>query len=161
MGYEGGNLNLYGYCSNNSINRTDPMGLCDNPSIVKLIERMLAAIKKYDYDRAYEYAEKIALATGNYDIKASLAKTTPFEKMAPFPWWDLTSRLFPNTNYLGWRKSGPGPVKSNLDLYGLIHDKLLERTGASAVQFLNRDVMTAHVIFVSLWYHDYQERKKE
>ncbi len=50
--------------------------MCDNPKIVDLIKGLLGAIKQFNYDKAYEYAERIALATGNYDIKASLAKTS-------------------------------------------------------------------------------------
>jgi hypothetical protein len=53
------------------------MGLCDKPVIATLIKLLLGAIKQFDSEQAYEYAEKIALATGNYDIKASLAKDMP------------------------------------------------------------------------------------
>ncbi|MDD5680360.1 MAG: hypothetical protein PHI59_03870, partial [Candidatus Omnitrophica bacterium] len=48
VGYEGGNLNLYGYCSNNPINRTDPSGKCDwGVKLAGVLDRLISNAEEF------------------------------------------------------------------------------------------------------------------
>lgn len=82
-------------------------------------------------------------------------------KPAPFNWVDLTSWIFPGTNYCGWTKSGPGPIMSPLDSYCRTHDQRIKQTNTNCVNFWNKDVRNAHKDFINSWFQDYLRRKKE
>jgi len=68
---------------------------------------------------------------------------------ASYPLWDISSYLFPGTNYCGWFKSGPGEPTSGLDWACLSHDVNLHQTGQSCINIFNSDVRGYHSIFIN------------
>ncbi|MEW6407058.1 MAG: hypothetical protein AB1465_00005, partial [Patescibacteria group bacterium] len=78
-----------------------------------------------------------------------------FGSSAKFQRRDLTSYLFPGTNYCGWTKSGPGLPTSRLDFYCQTHDTCLSNAGASCLNFLNPEVNKCHGELISnIWGHN-------
>jgi len=75
-------------------------------------------------------------------------KKVGFSKFVIYKEWDVTSWLFPGTNYFGITKSGPGPATSMFDKACLRHDVCLAMSGRSFVQFWNKDIYDCHKDFV-------------
>ena len=156
VGYDAGDMNLYRYCGNNPLNSKDPLGRCDDRTIQELINAFIRAMQKSDYEDA-----AIAAFLIGKKLEQLLGAKVTFGSEAPFWWGDVTSWIFPGTNYAGWTKSGPGPVLSELDGYAKIHDERLAESGASCLHFWNKDVLSIHHEFGKSWYKDYNRRRAD
>ena len=96
VGYEASGTNLYSYCGNNPLNTRDPFGKCDDRTVRELVNAFIRAMQKGDYDEA-----SIAAFLMGKKLEQLLGTEVTFGSEARFPWYDVTSWLFPGTNYAG------------------------------------------------------------
>jgi RHS repeat-associated protein len=116
-------VNRYIYCSNNPVNWIDPFG--NDKQKTRFWDEFWLSLY--------------------YDI------TGQRPGFAPFKWWDVSSRLLPETNYGGLTKSGPGIPTSELDRAFKRHDEHLADTGTSWINLGNKDVREAHKELLKDW----------